>query len=53
VELDRPSWTLAADTDLRTWLFGFGAGIRITSPSELRQENQERLQAALAVYAPG
>jgi predicted kinase len=53
VELDLPCWTLAADIDLRTWLFAFGAGIRIESPPELRQEHQERLQAALAVYAPG
>jgi hypothetical protein len=52
VELDLPSWTVAADVDLRTWLFGFGAGIRIEQPAELRQEHQERLQAALAVYAP-
>ena len=51
VELDLPSWTLAADIDLRTWLFAFGAGIRIESPVELRLEHQERLQAALAVYA--
>jgi hypothetical protein len=53
VELDLPSWTVAADIDLRTWLFAFGAGIRIEAPAELRQEHQERLQAALAVYAPG
>jgi predicted kinase len=53
VELDIPSWTMAADIDLRIWLFAFGAGIRIESPPELRQEHQERLQAALAVYAPG
>jgi hypothetical protein len=52
VELDLPTWTVAADIDLRTWLFAFGAGIRIESPPELRQEHQERLQAALAVYAP-
>ena len=50
VELDLPSWTVAADVDLRTWLFAFGAGIRIESPLELRQEHRERLQAALAVY---
>jgi hypothetical protein len=41
------------DIDLRNWLFGFGAGIRIEAPGELRQEHQERLQAALAVYARG
>lgn len=53
VELDLPSWTVAADIDLRTWLFAFGDGIRIEAPQELRQEHQERLQAALAVYASG
>ena len=52
VELDLPSWTVAADVDLRTWLFGFGAGIRIEAPAELRQEHQHWLQAALAAYAP-
>ena len=52
VELDLPSWTVMADIDLRTWLFAFGAGIRIEAPAELRQEHQERLQAALAVYQP-
>ena len=53
VELDLPPWTVERNIDLRNWLFGFGAGIRFESPSELRQEHQERLQAALAVYAPG
>jgi predicted kinase len=53
VELDLPPWTVERDIDLRNWLFGFGAGIRIEAPAELRQEHQERLQAALAVYAPG
>ena len=52
VELDLPSWTVAADVDLRTWLFAFGAGIRIEAPLELRQEHQGQLQAALAVYQP-
>ena len=53
MELDLPPWTVERNIDLRNWLFGFGAGIRFESPSELRQEHQERLQAALAVYAPG
>ena len=29
VELDLPPWTVAADIDLRSWLFAFGGGIRI------------------------
>ena len=32
VELDLPPWTVERDIDLRNWLFGFGAGIRIDSP---------------------
>ena len=51
--LTYPPWTVERDIDLRNWLFGFGAGIRIEAPAELRQEHQERLQAALAVYARG
>ena len=50
VELDLPPWTVERDIDLRNWLFGFGAGIRIESPIELRQEHQQRLQEALVVY---
>ena len=50
VELDLPAWTLQRDIDLRNWLFGFGAGIRIDSPIELREEHQQRLLEALAVY---
>jgi predicted kinase len=51
VELDLPSWTIARDVDLRNWLFGFGAGIRIESPAELALEHREWLQASLGVYA--
>ncbi|MFM7361893.1 MAG: hypothetical protein ACKO6F_04015 [Cyanobium sp.] len=50
MELDLPAWTVARDIDLRNWLFGFGAGIRIESPAALREEHQQKLQAALAVY---
>jgi predicted kinase len=50
VELDLPSWTVAADIDLRTWLFAFGAGIRIDSPQALRDEHRQKLETALAVY---
>jgi predicted kinase len=50
VELDLPHWTVERDIDLRTWLFGFGAGIRIDSPQPLREEHRQTLEAALAVY---
>jgi hypothetical protein len=38
------------DIDLRNWLFGFGAGIRIDSPEPLRNEHRQKLETALAVY---
>jgi hypothetical protein len=50
LELDLPPWTVERDIDLRNWLFGFGAGIRIEGPEALRLEHQQTLQAALAVY---
>ena len=50
MELDLPPWTVERDIDLRTWLFGFGAGIRIDSPEALREEHRQKLQMALAVY---
>ena len=50
LELDLPSWTLAADIDLRTWLYGFGEGIRVESPSGLREELVGRCRAMLAAH---
>ena len=50
IELDLPRWTLARDIDLRNWLFGFGAGIRIEKPEALRQEFIQRCCEALAVH---
>ena len=49
VELDLPSWTVAADIDLRSWLFAFGGGIRIERPDALRQELVERCREAVEV----
>jgi hypothetical protein len=46
---DRP-WTVERNIDLRNWLFGFGAGIRIDSPEALRDEHRQKLETALAVY---
>ena len=48
VELDLPPWTVAADIDLRSWLFAFGGGIRIEQPDALRQELLQRCQEAIA-----
>ena len=50
VDLDLPPWTVERDIDLRNWLFGFGAGIRIDSPEALRDEHRQKLERALAVY---
>jgi len=47
VELDLPSWTVAADIDLRSWLFAFGGGIRIESPDALRQELVDHCREAI------
>ena len=48
VELDLPPWTVAADIDLRSWLFACGGGIRIEQPDVLRQELLQRCQEAMA-----
>jgi hypothetical protein len=53
VELDLPRWTVAADVDLRSWLFGFGAGIRIEAPEQLREEHRRRAQEVLGLYGAG
>ena len=50
LELDLPSWTIAADIDLRTWLYGFGEGIRVEAPTALRQELVSRCRAMLAAH---
>ena len=50
LELDLPSWTLAADIDLRTWLYGFGEGIRVEAPTALREELVNRCRAMLAAH---
>ena len=47
MELDLPSWTVAADIDLRSWLFAFGGGIRIESPDALKQELVDRCREAI------
>ena len=50
LELDLPSWTIAADIDLRTWLYGFGEGIRVETPTALREELVSRCRAMLAAH---
>ncbi|MCP9928856.1 AAA family ATPase [Cyanobium sp. CH-040] len=53
VELGLPSFTVAADVDLRSWLFAFGGGIRIERPDALRQELVERCREAVEVNGTG
>ncbi|MEA5414147.1 AAA family ATPase [Synechococcus sp. BA-132 BA5] len=50
LELDLPSWTLAADIDLRTWLYGFGEGIRVEAPTALQEELVSRCRAMLTAH---
>jgi hypothetical protein len=50
VELDLPSWTVEHDVDLRNWLFGFGAGIRIEAPAALLEEHRSRALATAEIY---
>jgi predicted kinase len=53
VELDLPSFTVAADIDLRGWLFAFGGGIRIERPDQLRQELVECSREAMEANGTG
>ncbi len=53
VELDLPPWTVDRDIDLRNWLFGFGAGIRIDSPQALRDEHRQKPETALEAHQAG
>lgn len=50
VELDLPRWTVERDVDLRTWLFGFGDGVRIESPVALREEHRAKAAAVVDLY---
>ena len=36
--------------DLRTWLYGFGEGIRVEAPTALREELVNRCRAMLAAH---
>ena len=50
VELDLPIWCIERDVDLRNWLFGFGAGIRIESPQDMREEHRAKALATAELY---
>jgi predicted kinase len=50
VELLLPRWTLESDWDLRTWLFRWGAGVRIESPQALREQHLQQAQGVVELY---
>lgn len=51
VEFILPCWTAAEDRDFRRWLFGFGGGIVIEKPVDLRDEHQNYGAKIAALYA--
>ncbi|MEB3169096.1 MAG: AAA family ATPase [Synechococcaceae cyanobacterium] len=51
VELLLPRWTLESDWDLRTWLFRWGAGVRIESPHALREQHRQQAREVMELYA--
>jgi len=50
VELLLPRWTLEEDWDLRTWLFRWGAGVRIEQPNALRELHRQEGQEVADLY---
>ena len=53
VELLLPRWTVQDDWDLRNWLFRWGPGIRMESPTGLRELHQQTARDVLAMYGVG
>lgn len=51
VELLLPRWTLQEDWDLRTWLFRWGAGVRIESPQSLREQHLQQACGVVELYS--
>jgi hypothetical protein len=50
VELVLPRWTVQDDWDLRTWLFRWGAGVRIEQPLALREHHLQQAQGVVDLY---
>jgi len=50
VELLLPRWTVQDDWDLRTWLFRWGAGVRIEQPLALREHHLQQAQGVVDLY---
>ena len=38
------------DVDLRNWLFGFGDGVRIETPSAMQEEHRAKAAAVVDIY---
>jgi predicted kinase len=50
VKLLLPRWTVADDWDLRTWLFRWGAGVRIEQPLALREHHLQQAKGVVDLY---
>lgn len=50
MELLLPRWTVQDDWDLRTWLFRWGAGVRIEQPLALREHHLQQAQGVVDLY---
>ena len=50
VELLLPRWTVQDDWDLRTWLFRWGAGVRIEQPLALRELQLQQARGVVELY---
>ena len=50
VELLLSRWTVQDDWDLRTWLFRWGAGVRIEQPLALREHHLQQAQGVVDLY---
>ncbi len=53
VELLLPRWTLESDWDLRSWLFRWGAGVRIEQPRALRELQLQQACGVVELYGTG
>ena len=51
VEILLPHWTVHEDWELRSWLFRWGAGIRIDAPMQLREQQRQHAQGVVDLYA--
>ncbi len=50
IEIWLPHWTVNQDWDLRSWLFRWGAGVRIESPAALREVHRQHAKGVVDLY---